>query len=607
MPDLDGTADPGPEPVNERAVDELTDELAEELAGDVGSDPAAAGTTEAVAGGTTARDSVMRSSVVMGAGTVVSRFGGVLRGIALAAALGAQPLADQFNLGNTLPNVVYILVIGGALNAVFIPQLVRHMKDDDDQGQAFADKLITLVGGGLLVVSVLAVALAPFIVRVYASSTYSQASLDQATWFARLCLPQIFFYGVYTMLSQVLNARGRFGAPMFAPVVNNVVAIVTFVAFIVVAGPGRDLSGAPLPSWQVWLLGVGTTLGVAAQAVVLVPLMRRSGYRFRPDFGFRGAGLSVAGSLAFWTVALVAVNQIAYVFIVRMATTANTLAQETGTTAGGLTSYTNAHLIFILPHSVITVSVVAALLPRMSRAAHDRDHAALAADVGGGMRSVSALIVPCAVGLAVLGTQAGIVLFGYGGTNLSEAELTGRVAAVLALGLLPFTLYYLVLRGWYALELTRTAFWVTVVLNVLYLAFAYPLFRWLSQTDDPSRALLGLAAGYVLSYWVTLGLGWWVLARRVGGLQTRTTVGSVGRMLVAGVAMAAVMVLLQGLVRDHLTLHGFRYAEKLGALADIALVGALGLLVYLALARVLRVSEVSAMVDQLRRRLPVGR
>ena len=201
------------------------------------------------------------------------------------------------------------------------------------------------------------------------------------------------------------------------------------------------------------------------------------------------------------------VNQLAYIVIVRLATTANVIAAENGTTAGGLTSYTNAHLIFILPHSVITVSVVAALLPRMSRAAHAEDFTALAADIGGGMRSVSALIVPAAVALIVLGTQAGVLLFNYGATTKAEAQLTGTVASVLALGLLPFTLYYIVLRGWYALELTRTAFWVTVVLNALYLALAWPLFQWAVRSDHGSLALVALAAGYVGSYWITLVLG----------------------------------------------------------------------------------------------------
>jgi putative peptidoglycan lipid II flippase len=576
----------------------LTDALGEELAGDVAADTVSDASAEAMPAATSA--SVLRSSVLMGAGTITSRIGGVVRGIALAAALGAGTLADTFSLGNTLPNVVYILIIGGALNAVFIPELVRHMKDDGDDGQGYADRLITLVGAALLAVSVGAVLLAPWIVQLYAPQ-YSPEQHDLATAFARFCLPQIFFYGVYTMLSQVLNARGHFGAPTFAPLLNNIIAITTFLLFIVVAGQAR-LTATALPPGQVALLGIGTTLGVAAQAVVLVPVLVRARYVWRPSFQWRGAGLSTAGGLAFWTIALVLVNQLAYVVIVRLATTANVLAAENGTTAGGLTSYTNAHLIFILPHSVITVSVVAALLPRMSRAAHAQDFRGLAADIGGGMRSVSALIVPAAVALMVLGTQAGVLLFNYGATTRAEAQLTGAVASVLALGLLPFTLYYIVLRGWYALELTRTAFWVTVVLNALYLTLAWPLFQWAVRSDHGSLALLALAAGYVGSYWITLVLGWIVLSRRIGGLQTAQTLRALVRMGLAGLGTFAVMRLLQWLVSSRLTDPG-----RVTALLDIALVGTVGLLAYLGLARVMRVSEVTEVLGMLRRRLPGGR
>jgi putative peptidoglycan lipid II flippase len=575
---------------------ELTEALGEELAGDLAADSPAEASTETA--GTSA--SVMRSSALMGVGTVVSRFGGVIRGIVLAAALGAGVLSDAFSLGNTLPNVVYILIIGGALNAVFIPELVRHMKDDADGGQGYADRLITLVGTALLVVSVVAVVVAPWIVQIYASSQSTPASLELATAFARFCLPQIFFYGVYTMLSQVLNARGHFGAPTFAPLVNNIVAIATFSLFIVVAGSAR-LTATSLPPGQVALLGIGTTLGVAAQALVLVPVLIRARYVWKPRFDWRGAGLSTAGGLAFWTIGLVLVNQLAYVVIVRLATTANVLAAQNDTTAGGLTSYTNAHLIFILPHSVVTVSVVAALLPRMSRAAHAQDYAALAADIGGGMRSVSALIVPSALALVVLGTQAGIVLFNYGATTMAEAELTGSVASVLALGLLPFSLYYVILRGWYALELTRTAFWITVVLNALYLALAVPLFSW-AIAHQSSNALLALAAGYSGSYWLTLLIAWRVLSRRIGGLQTATTVRALTRMGVAGLITVITMETVQLALRGLLAEHG-----RLAALLDIAVVGAVGLVAYVLMARILHIAEVTEMVAVLRRRLPGAR
>lgn len=587
-------------PGDERAA-ELTEELAEELAGDVVSDPSSASSTGTSPQSGTASASVMRSSLVMGAGTVLSRFGGVLRGVALAAALGAGTVADMFTLGNTLPNVVYILVIGGALNAVFIPELVRHMKDDPDGGDGYAHRLITLVGTILLAVSVVTVLAAPWIVRIYATPQYTPQQLELATAFARFCLPQIFFYGVYTMLSQVLNARGRFGAPMFAPIANNVVAIATFVLFIVVAGPTAGADGV-LESWQVTLLGVGTTAGVAAQALVLVPVLRRAQYVWRPHFAWRGAGLGTAGGLAFWTIGLVLVNQAAYAVIVRLATGVNAVSEQQGKTAAGLTAYTNAHLMFVLPHSVITVSIVAALLPRMSRAAHDRRLADLAADVAGGMRSAAALIVPASVGLVVLGTQAGVLLFNYGQTSTQSAQVTGALASVFALGLLPFTLYYVILRGWYALELTRTAFWVTVVLNALNLAIAVPLYAVVSSRQAGPAALAALAAGYVAAYWITLVVAWRVLSRRIGGLDTARTVRSLVRMLVAGVLTWLVMSGAQHLLADHVAL-----GRKTAALLDIAVVGTLGLVVYLALARLMRIREVTDVLGVLRRRLPGSR
>jgi putative peptidoglycan lipid II flippase len=583
---------PGPD-------DELLEEIAEELAGDLVTDaPTAVSVAAGQSPGTaTGRNSALQSSVVMGAGTVLSRIGGVLRGIVLAAALGAGTVADMFNLGNTLPNVVYILVIGGALNAVFIPQLVRHMKDDADNGDGYANRLITLVGLLLLAVTIAAVVLAPVIVRIYASPHYTAQQLALATAFARLCLPQIFFYGVYTMLSQVLNARGHFAMPMFAPIVNNIVAVITFVLFIVVAGPTAGADGSLEPG-QVTLLGVGTTLGVVAQALVLVFVLRTVQYSYRPTLKFKGAGLTTAGSLAFWTIGLVAVNQVAYAVIVRLATGVNAVSQDQGLTAAGLTSYTNAHLMFILPHSVITVSIVAALLPRMSRAAHDRDYRDLARDLSAGMRSASALIVPSAVAMMVLGTQAGVLLFNYGQTSTESARITGTLASVFALGLLPFTLYYVILRGWYALEQTRTAFWVTVVLNALNLALAVPMFEWYFSANPGPAALGLLALGYVMAYWITLVVAWVVIARKLGGLNTARTIRSLVRMSVAGLLMLLAMRGIQLVIIDHLP-----GGARIAAIIDIILVGAIGAAVYLWAASRMRISEVNDVIAIIRRRI----
>jgi len=385
--------------------------------------------------------------------------------------------------------------------------------------------------------------------------------------------------------------------PMFAPIVNNIVAVITFGLFIVVAGPTAGADGS-LEANQVTLLGVGTTLGVVAQALVLIFVLRKVDYVYRPTLKFRGAGLNTAGSLAFWTIGLVAVNQVAYAVIVRLATGVNAVSQDKGLTAAGLTSYTNAHLMFILPHSVITVSIVAALLPRMSRAAHDRDYRDLANDLSAGMRSASALIVPAAVALMVLGTQAGVLLFNYGQTSTESARVTGALASVFALGLLPFTLYYVILRGWYALEQTRTAFWVTVVLNVLNLAIAVPLFEIYFSRDPGPSALGILALGYVAAYWITLAVAWIVISRKLGGLNTKRTIRSLVRMSLAGLITFIVMRVVQSLLVDHLP-----GSARISALLDIALVGAIGGAVYLAMARTMRISEVNDVIGIIRKRL----
>ena len=376
---------------HEESQAEIAEAARESQPGDLSANPpSAAGRAQA------------RSSAVMAVGTVTSRITGIARDIAMTAALGFFLVSDAYSLGNSLPNIVYILIVGGALNAVFIPQLVRRMKEDGDGGKAYADRLLTLVAMILLVLSIAAVALAPWIVDLYTPADYPPAQFDLAVAFARLLLPQILFYGIYTMLSQVLNARGHFGMPMFAPIANNVIAIATFLLFLAIAGTSAAADGV-LTTDQVLILGIGTTLGVVVQAVILIPVLWRSGYAWRPRFDWRDAGLGRAGSLAAWTVGLVLVNQITYVFITRLATQANVNASASDAVAAGLTTYQKAHLIFMLPHSVITISIVTAMLPALSRLAHAGDLRQVGADISRTMRVVAALITPIAAILAVNG------------------------------------------------------------------------------------------------------------------------------------------------------------------------------------------------------------
>ena len=539
----------------------------------------------------------------MATGTVVSRITGIARDIALAAALGFYLVSDAYSLGNSLPTIIYILVVGGALNAVFIPQLVRRMEKDDDGGNAYADRLITLTGSVLLALSILAVVAAPWIVDLYTPADYPQSQYDLAVAFARLCLPQIFFYGAYTMLSQVLNARGTFGAPMFAPIANNVVAITTFVLFIIVAGTSAAADGA-LTTGQVLLLGIGTTAGVVVQAAILVPVLGRAGYRWRPRFDWKGQGLGKAAKLAGWTVGLVLVNQITYIVITRLAAQANVDAAASGATAAGITTYQKAHLVFMLPHSVITISIVTALLPALSRLAHEGKLKEVGEDVAGAMRLVAALVVPIAAMLFVLGSDVSVLLFGYGAATTDQAAVMGDVVSIFMIGLVPFTLFYVLLRGFYAMEDTRTPFVVTVIFSVIMLALVLWLFAFLTDlgvTSAGGPQIAGIALGYVLAYWCGFVVLWWWLAHRLGSLQSGATAWVLLRLLIAG----GVAVLVAGLTRtatlDLLISDGLN--TQLTSLVLIMAAVIVGVPTFFFAAWLLRVREVSAAVAMVKSRV----
>ncbi|MFA7265887.1 MAG: murein biosynthesis integral membrane protein MurJ [Candidatus Nanopelagicales bacterium] len=547
--------------------------------------------------------SVVRSSALMAAGTITSRITGVLRDIAITAALGSAILADTYALGNSLPNIIYILVIGGALNAIFIPQLVRHMRTDADGGDGYADRLITLVGLILVAATVLAIVCAPWIVEIYTTSSFTDEQLSLATAFARFCLPQIVFYGLYTMFSQVLNSRMHFGAPMFAPIVNNVVMIATALGFIFVAGTTATTS--TITSGQVMWLGIGTTLGVAAQAAVLVPVLIRVGYKWRPRFDFRGHGLGKAGSLAGWTIGLVLVNQVGFLVISRLATQANFLAEQSGGVPQGLATYQRAFLVFMLPHSVITISLVTALFPRMSKSAAVGALRDVAHDVAEGIRLIAALLLPCVMFLVAFGPMLGTVFFGFGANRGAPATYTGLVVSVFALGMLPFGIFYILLRGWYAVEDTRTPFYLTVIYNLI----AMPLTFLLFSVAPSELAVCALALAYGLAYWITISIAWVWLSRRLGGLETGLTVRTLARMSVAAFVAAALglgAVVVWAVFVGGGGVDGIYQqltADQLTSLFVLIGGGVVTVFAYLALSHLLRVTEVQSVTSSLTSKL----
>ncbi len=541
------------------------------------------GATEAGTGG------LLRSSSVMAAGTVVSRGLGFVRSAVLATALGSALTADTFNVANTVPNVIYVLLAGGVLNAVFVPQLVRAMKREDG-GRAYTDRLLTLAGLSLLVITVVATLAAPLIISIYTPSSLDDDDVAVAVAFAYWCLPQIAFYGLYAMFGQVLNARGSFGPMMWAPIVNNVVAITTGLVFIAVFTVDT-LDPSSLSTGAITLLGAGTTLGVVLQALVLVPVLRRTGFRFRPRFDFRGVGLGKAGDLAKWTLLFVLVNQVAFAVVVNLGLSAAVAAEGVVTHGVGFTAYSYAYLIFILPHSVITVSVVTALLPRMSAAASEDRLGDVSDDLSTGWRLTGVGIIASAAAFVALGPAiTGVVYSGLEGTE--NARYIGYVLAAFALGLPAFSAQYLTLRGFYALEDTRTPFLLQVVIASINIALALAAYA----TLPVQWKVVGMALAYALTYYAGLAASTTVLRRRVGPLGGHQVVRTYVRLVVAAVPSGLAA---YGVARLVTTALG---EELLGSAAALA-AGALVLLVgYVAIARVLRVRELSSLADLVRPR-----
>ncbi|MFD7649327.1 murein biosynthesis integral membrane protein MurJ [Streptomyces albidoflavus] len=472
-----------------------------------------------------------RSSLLMAVGTVVSRATGLIRQVLQAAALGTGLLASTYNTANTVPTSLYTLLIGGALNAVLVPQLVRARATEPDGGRAYEQRLVTLVVCVLGVGTALAVWAAPEIVGLYMRDTPgSHEAFELTVTFARFLLPQIFFYGLFGIYGQVLNAREKFGAMMWTPVLNNVVLVAMFAAYLgLMVAPGRV---EDITADQVRLLGIGTTAGVALQALALVPFARTAGFRFRPRFDWRGTGLGRSVHAAKWTLLFVLANQVALTVVTHFANAADQELPEAG---AGYTAYMYAQTIWLLPQSIVTVSLVTALLPRMSRAVAEGRVGDLRADLTRGLRISGVVIVPTAFLFLALGPQIAALLFAHGAADAASVRPLGQMLQAFGPGLIAFSAQYLLLRGFYAFEDTRTPFFMAAWIAGVDIALASACHLLL-----PARwAVVGMAGAYTLSYLAGLALTARLLRRRLGGRIGTGGLGhAYGKVLCAAVPAA---------------------------------------------------------------------
>ena len=528
----------------------------------------------------------------MAVGTLLSRLTGVIRDVVLVAAIGTAIFSDAYSVANSIPNIIYILVAGGAINSVFIPTLVRRMKEDDDDGKEFADRLLTLVGSILLILVAASMILAPFIIKLYTTSEWDSANLHVATVFAYWCLPQIFFYGVYTLVSQILNARNIFILPMFAPIANNLIVIVTAGVFMTLNQ--LTPTAEKVTSGQLTLLGAGTTLGVVVQALLLLPALRKAGYRFHPRFDFRGAGLSKTGDMAIWTIGFVAVNQISFVIISNLTTYANVIAQCNGATAVGFTSYQKGQLMMMLPHAIITVSLITALLPRLSRHAHVGDVDAFGSQLTDTVRLVAAFIIPSAALVVITGPSVGILLYGHGAASEQQGSAVGFVASMFALGLPAFSIFYALLRSYYAREDTKTPFVINLVFNALHIGIGSALFFLLSG----ALKVASLALAYAIAYTVVCVITWKRLAKDIPAL---TNPGHV--QLIARISFASLIGAISAATAHKLLFATYLAPSTGGSLIRIIMDVAIFAAIYLLLAIKLKISEVTNAAVLIRSRL----
>jgi putative peptidoglycan lipid II flippase len=517
-----------------------------------------------------------RSAAVMAVGTALSRLTGLGRLAALVYALGVTEsrLADSYNIANTMPNILYELVLGGVLSSVFIPVVVEQLrtkapKEADEAVSAMATTALVL----LVALSALTVVAAPWVIKLFTirlSGPEAAQQQELATYFLRFFAPQIAFYGYAAIAGGLLNAHNRFAVPMFAPILNNVVVIGTFLAFAAIFGSSASDAAVAGDTGAKLLLALGTTGGVAAMALAHWPYVRRlpSRIRFRPEF--RHPAVRKLAGLSGWTLGYVVANQIGLGIGLVLANGVQ----------GGPTAFFTAFAFFQLPYGIAAVSVMTALSPRLSAQAVDGDDAGFAASISGGIRALGLVMLPATAAYLALARPLISTLLEHGVVSAGSSELLARMLQLFAIGLLPFSLFLLFLRAFYARQDARTPMLVNLALNAVFIAATVALF--------PSIDVRGLALAHSLCYVAGAVIAGRLLSRRVGGLRLGPAARVLARVAVASVLAWAAMAFT---------------ADRLSPdVVQLVAGGLVGAGVFVAACRVLRIDDLTDMRRILLRR-----
>ncbi len=539
-----------------------------------------------VAGMKTARTAgVVRAGAVMAVATLVSRATGFLAKVVILAFLGFGVVNDAYTIANTLPNIIFELLIGGVLTSVAIPLLSRA-RSDPDGGEGYTQRLMTMALVGLVGATGLAIASAPLLTSVYLSGNGGVVDHDLANGLALLLLPQIFFYGIAALFGAILNTKEKFGVPAWAPVANNLVVIGVGIALLVMPDDPQYVSAegalTGLSREQFLVLGLGTTAGIVMQALVMVPSLLRGGFRFRWRWG-GDRRLLEAGQLMLWAVGYVLISQAGYIVVTRVAS---------ANIEGGISLYAFASLLFQLPYGIIGVSILTAIMPRMSRHAAAGEYERMKDDASLGNRLSIVALVPVAAGMIVLAVSLAIVASLYGAVSLDDVIVLAATLTGLALGLVPFAVTLMQMRVFYAMKDARTP----ALINLVMVAIRIPLLIACVNLAPP-LIVPGMALGTTVSYLAGAVVGEVWLRRRYGPMGTRRTLVTLGKMVVAsavgGLAALGLSLLISDGSVDTL-------AE---AVRQILVCAPVGLLVIGALALLLRVEELEPIRRKVLRRL----
>ena len=515
---------------------------------------------------------LVRSSAAVGVGTALSRITGLIRTVALAYALGNTVLANSYNLANTTPNIVYDLILGGVLSATLVPVFVDRFEHDDRDG---IDAVVTVVVTLLTTLTVVAVLAAPLLFRMYTwANGHDSAALERAgVPLLRFFLPQVLFYGLTALGTALLNARRTFAAPALVPVLNNVLVTVALVWFAHLAGRAPTVDQVVRDSSLLWLLGAGTTAGIVLMTVALWPSLRRAGISWRWRLDFHDPAVRTVARLSSWTLGYVIANQVALAIVLALATKHDDAAV-----------YLYAFQFFQLPYGLFAVSVMTTFTPELASSASARDWSAMRDRVAQGLRVLTLVVLPSAVGMGVLARPLIVGLLGHGSFSGAAGLLTADVLSNFAVGLLGFSIYLFAMRGFYALHDTKTPFIINLIENALNVVLGVALVG--------RYGVQGLALSYSLAYTIAGVLALAALRRRIGGIGGRRLAGPVIRMAVAAAVMGiAVFALTRPVGSD----------VGSGAVARLGVGVVIGVVVFGAALLAMRVDDVRQITARLRR------